>query len=127
VVKDISADERYEYNQKISGSERQLEDYKTEEKALLEAIENYKDTMTKSFSSLDNLNQDLVDRGSRPARMDMDADQGMAQFVNTMAEDQEESISKEYSKLRQETEDEIEKLQRECDNLPWEEEKKKEE
>lgn len=111
MVKDISANKRLEYTQQISAKTQKLEELKSEEKDLLQAIENYQETMNKSFSSLQELNQELVSQGSCSAQLDMDANQEMLHFVRNMVDEQKEGVSETYSKLQKEAEDDIENLQ----------------
>lgn len=123
MVKDISADKRLEYTQQISEKIQKLEDLKSEEKNIFQAIEKYQETMKQSFSNLQELNEELVNQGSRTAQMDMDANQEMLRFVRNMVDEQKEGVSETYSKLKKEVEDDIEDLQHKRNALLWEEPK----
>lgn len=123
MVKDISAGKRLEYTQQISEKIQKLEDLKSEERNIFQAIEKYQETMKQSFSNLQELNEELVNQGSRTAQMDMDANQEMLRFVRNMVDEQKEGVSETYSKLKKEVEDDIENLQHKRNALPWEEPK----
>lgn len=123
MVKDISADKRLEYTQQISEKIQKLEDLKSEEKNIFQAIEKYQETMKQSFSNLQELNEELVNQGGRTAQMDMDANQEMLRFVRNMVDEQKEGVSETYSKLKKEVEDDIEDLQHKRNALLWEEPK----
>ena len=111
MVKDISADKQLEYTQQISAKIQKFHELKREEKNILQAIEKYQETINKSFSNLQELNEELVNQGSRPAQLDMDANQEMLRFVKKMVNEQKEGISETYSELQKEAEDDIENLQ----------------
>ncbi|MFL0252835.1 hypothetical protein ACJDT4_20715 [Clostridium neuense] len=123
MVKDISAGKRLEYTQQISEKIQKLEDLKSEERNIFQAIEKYQETMKQSFSNLQELNEELVNQGSRTAQMDMDANQEMLRFVRNMVDEQKEGVSETYSKLKKEVEDDIENLQHKRNALLWEEPK----
>lgn len=95
MVKDISADKQLEYTQQISAKIQKSHELKSEEKNILQAIEKYQETMNKSFSNLQELNEELVNQGSRPAQLDMDTNQEMLRFVKNMVNEQK----REYQKL----------------------------
>lgn len=120
MVKDISADKRLEYTQQISAKLQKVQELKREEKNILQAIEKYQETMNKSFYNLQELNEELVNQGSRTAQLDMDANQEMLRFVRNMVGEQKEGISETYSKLEKEAEDDIENLQHKRNALPFE-------
>lgn len=111
MIKDISADKQLEYTQQISAKIQKAHELKSQEKNILQAIEKYQETMNKSFSNLQELNEELVNQGSRPAQLDMDTNQEMLRFVKNMVDEQKEGISETYSELQKEAEDDIENLQ----------------
>lgn len=125
MVKDISADKQLEYTQQISAKIQKSHELKSEEKNILQAIEKYQETMNKSFSNLQELNEELVNQGSRPAQLDMDANQEMLRFVKNMVDEQKEGISETYSELQKEAEDDIENLQHKRNALSLEEPRSK--
>lgn len=120
MVKDINSDKRLEYTQQISAKIQKAHELKSEEKNILQAIEKYQETMKKSFSNLQELNEELVNQGSRTAQLDMDANQEMLRFVRNMVDEQKEGVSEIYFKLQKDAEDDIENLQHKRNALPFE-------
>jgi uncharacterized protein YfbU (UPF0304 family) len=120
MVKDISANKRLEYTQQISAKTQEFDELKSEEKNLLQAIENYQETMNKSFSNLQEPNHELVNQGIRSAQQGMEENQEALHFVRNMMDEQKEGLSETYSKLQKEAEDDIENLQRKRNAFPWE-------
>ncbi|MDR0299596.1 MAG: hypothetical protein LBI13_05890 [Streptococcaceae bacterium] len=119
MVKDKNAEARYDYNQKISQTERELDDLQGQEHQLQNQIDDFENLGNKEFQKLLAINDDLVRRGSFSAQWDLEEIKGKAQYFKKMISDQQEELGKIYRKSSQDIEAKREHLQKERDGLTW--------
>ncbi|AYG00467.1 hypothetical protein [Lactococcus allomyrinae] len=119
MVKDKSANERYEYNQKILQTERELEDLNTQHYQLKNTLENFEQTTEKEFRNLLEIDNEMMKRGSFSAQWDFEENQGKAQFLKNFLTQQQENLTHAFSQESQKLEDQREQFQGERDHLPW--------
>ncbi|QDK71372.1 hypothetical protein [Lactococcus protaetiae] len=93
MVKDKSADARYEYNQKILQTERTLDDLKAQQFQLKNTLENFEQTTEKEFRNLLEIDSEMMKSGSFSAQWDFEENQGKSQFLKNFITQQQENLT----------------------------------
>jgi len=118
-MKDKSAVQRYAYDQEIYETERASEEWQDRKRNLTRALENFEGEMNRTSRQLQELDEEMIQKGSFSAQWASQEHQERTSFIRNFLRNQEEGISYSFSKVNQELEDRRERLRRERENLPW--------
>jgi len=117
MVKDKNGSTRYDYNLKILGKEREMEELKLEEKSVQKAIEDFESTMNRHFQQIQAIEVNLKARShSQDTYTETEQKRN---YISRMLAQQGEELEKRYQQQQQALEDECIQLQKERDELPW--------
>lgn len=119
MVKDKSAGERYDYNQKILQTERELDELKDQKRQIQVMLDKFETTISREFQNLLEIDDDLMKCGSFSAEWDFEESEGKAHYIKTLLAQQRDSFIYAFSQESQHLEEKRETLQKERDGLPW--------
>ena len=119
MVKDKSADERCDYNQKILQTERKQDELKYQKHKIQVLLDNFETTISREFQKLLEIDDDLMKCGSFSAKWDFDENQEKARYIKNLIAQQQDDFTYAFSEESQRLEDERETLQKERNELPW--------
>lgn len=119
MVKDKSAEERCDYNQKILQTERELEELKDQKRQIQVLLDNFETTISREFEKLLEIDDDLMKRGSFSSQLDFEEGQEKARYIKTLLAQQQDDFYYAFSQENQRLEEKRETLQKERDGLPW--------
>ena len=118
MLRDKSADTRRELAQQISFKEQRYDELAQEKRSIQAQLENFQNQMDHLFQQEQQLYEEVQQNGN-PMTWEHSAYQEVRKTIQRVTGNQEELLEQDYRKECTQIENEIEKLHRERNALPW--------
>jgi len=117
---DKSADKRYQLAQAIMMRERQIDQVNAERRRMQAALDNYETEMHARLEHTRELHEEHMARGGIYLhRDDMEQDAAREQLIESTTQAYREQAQTVFAHTLRRTESDIDDLQQQRDNLPW--------